>query len=225
MRISLSGAGRVALIASVAALLLSGPAYAGDRSSATDGASTAPPPGQVSVKVATSNGSGCVGGTAEVNLLPNNAGFTVTYHSEYLARAGIGANPTDFRKNCQINLQVDRPDGYTYAIAAARHRGFASLLEGASGLQRWYYYFQGTSPTRAAEHRFTGPDSDYWQTTDRFDASELVFAPCYAERNLNVNTELRVSAGTSEPDTASFMAADWSDDNVDAIYRFVWDRC
>jgi len=228
MTVNLSGTGRTMLVASAAAvaLLFAGPAYAGDHSnSAADPSFVPAPAGRVAIAVASSNGSGCAGGTAEVNVLPHNAGFTVTYHSEYLARAGIGADPTDFRKNCQVNLEIDRPDGYTYAIVAARHRGFASLLRGASGLQRWSHYFQGSSATKAAEHRFTGPYSDYWRTSDRFDVADLVWSPCHAQRNLNVNTELRVTAGTSEPDTASFMATDWSDDRVDAVYRFVWKRC
>jgi|SRR5918995_6929719 hypothetical protein len=229
MTVGLLGAGRTMLVASATAiaLLLSGSAYAGDQrdNSAADRPSVPPPAGTVAIAVASSNGSGCPRGTAEVNVLPDNAGFTVTYHSKYLAWAGVGADPTDFRKNCQVNLQVDRPDGYTYAIVAGRHRGVASLLSGSSGLQRWSYYFQGSSATRAAEHRFTGPYGDDWATSDRFDAADLVWSPCYAERNLNVNTELRVAAGTSEPDAASFMAVDWSDDRVDAAYRFVWKAC
>jgi hypothetical protein len=210
---------RAVLVASATtlALLLSGPAYAADESDT--------PTEQVIITAATSNGSGCVGGTADVNLLPNNAGFTVTYHSPYLARAGIGASPTDFRKNCQVNLAVDRPEGFTYAVIAASHRGFAHLPAGATGLQRWSHFFQGSSTTRSADHRFTGPFTDNWRTFDRVAPADLLFAPCDAERNLNVNTELRVAAGTSDPRTATFMAPNWSDNRVDASYRFVWKRC
>ncbi len=215
MSFKLGGARRALLLASATtvALLLPGAAHASDQA----------PPDQVTILDTTSNGSGCVGNTAEVTVLPRNAGFTVTYHSEYLAHAGVGAEPTDFRKNCQVSLTVDRPEGWTFAIASGRHRGFANLPEGATGLQRWLHYFQGTSPTRIADHRFAGPFRDYWRTADWFSPGERLWAPCDSERNLNVNTELRVTAGPSG--TATVMAPDWSDDEVDASYRFVWKRC
>jgi hypothetical protein len=210
--------------ATAIALLISAPAYAGARGdSAADG--SVAPPGNVAITVASSNGSGCVGDTAEVKAWSDNAGFTVTYHSRYLAWAGGGADPTDFRKNCQVNLQVDRPEGYTYAIVAARHRGFAHLPSGASARQRWSHYFQGSSVTSHSERRFAGPYGDDWQTSDRLPWADLVWAPCDYQRNLNVNTELRVSASASDPDTPAFIAADWSDDRADASYRFVWKHC
>ena len=224
MSVSLSSAARAVLIASVTtvALLLPGSAYAGEEADPADPAAA---PDGVSVALATSNGSGCPGNTAEVTVLPRTAGFTVTYHDEYVARSGLGAKPTDFRKNCQVNLAVDYPDGFTFAIVTASHSGFANLEQGASGLQRWAHYFQGSSTTRIADHRFTGPFRDNWRTFDRFGAAEQVWAPCDARRNLNVNTELRVTAGTSNPNTASLMAPDWTDDNPDATYRFLWRRC
>lgn len=220
MSFHLGSARRVLLVASATmlALLLPGSAHAADPAPADP-----TPPGHVAIAAASSNGSGCRGGTAEVTVLPGNTGFTVTYHSEYLAHAGLGAEPTDFRKNCLVSLTVDRPDGYTYAIAAARHRGFANLPDGANGLQRWSHYFQGTSPTRIIDNEFTSPYRGYWRTSDRLQPDQLVWAPCDAERNLNVNTELRVSAGS--PQSASLLAPDWSDDRVDASYRFVWRRC
>lgn len=224
MSVSLSSVARAALIASVTtvALLLPGSAYAGEDPADVDPSAA---PENVTVAVATSNGSGCPGNTAEVTVLPRTSGFTVTYHDEYLARSGIGADPTDFRKNCQVNLAVDYPDGFTFAIVAASHSGFANLERGASGLQRWLHYFQGSSTTRIADHRFTGPFRDNWQTFDRLGAAERLWAPCDERRNLNVNTELRVTAGASDPNTASLMAPDWTDDTADATYRFLWRRC
>ena len=220
----LSSVGRALLVTSATtlALILSAPAYAGEPSSTP--ADEAVPADQVAIAVATSNGSGCEANTADVEVLPRNGGFTVTYHTPYAARTGAGSDPTDFRKNCQVSLSVDRPDGWTYAVSSASHRGFASLRAGATGLQRWSHYIQGSSTTRSADHNFAGPYRDFWRTFDQVDQADLLFSPCDAERNLNVNTELRVSAGTSAPD-GSIMAADSSDDDVDSVYRFTWKRC
>src|SRR5688572_12725799 len=85
-----------------------------------------PPPDKIVIKVATVNGSGCPRGTAAVAVSPDNTAFTVTY-SDYLAQVGGGAPSNAFRKNCQLNLIVHVPGGFTYAIASVDYRGFASL--------------------------------------------------------------------------------------------------
>ena len=158
-------------------------------------------------------------------MSPDNTAFTVTY-SNYLAQAGKGAAPTDFRKNCQLNLRVHVPQGFTYAIAQADYRGFAHLERGATALERANYYFQGSSATASISHPFRGPIDDDWQQTDVTDVASLVFAPCGEERNLNVNTELRVNSGTSNPKTTnSFISMDSTDGSIETIYHFSWKRC
>jgi hypothetical protein len=223
MTIHLTRVGRVIAVASATTivLLLSGAAYAVGQSADDE---SAIPAAQVRI-AATSNGSGCPGGTADVKVLSNNGGFTVTYRDEYLARVGGGADPTDIRKNCQVNVQIDVPNGFSYAIASAQHNGLASLLAGAVGLQRWSQYFQGNSNTGAFDHRFVGPFRNSWQTNDQLTPGQLMWSPCNEQRNINVNTELRVTAGASPRDTTSYMRADSSDNDVDAAYRFTWRRC
>lgn len=183
-----------------------------------------PPDDKIVIDVQTVNGSGCPRGSAAVAVAPDNTAFTVTY-SDYLAQVGPEAAPTDFRKNCQLNLLVHVPHGFTYAIAQADYRGFAHLARGANGLQQASYYIQGTSPTSRIGHSFDGPYSDNWQTTDRKEISELVFAPCGEDRSLNVNTELRVSAGSSDSRSTSFMTMDSTDGGVNTKYHFAWKKC
>jgi hypothetical protein len=186
---------------------------------------TSPPGGKITVTVATVNGSGCPAGTAAVAASPDNTAFTVTY-SDYLAQVGVGAKPTDFRKNCQLSLRIQVPQGFTYAIAQADYRGFASLERGSRASQRAGYYFMGQSATTTVTHNVAGPFSDDWQATDRTDVASLVYAPCGEERNLNVNTELRVYAGTSNPrTTTSFMTMDSTDGSVSTLYHFAWKTC
>ncbi|MET8681081.1 DUF4360 domain-containing protein [Streptomyces sp. NPDC004647] len=183
------------------------------------------PPDKIVVELATVNGSGCPEGTAAVAVAPDNTAFTVTY-SEYLAKVGVGASPTDFRKNCQLNLRVHVPQGFTYAIAAADYRGFAKLERGATGLQKANYYFQGSPHTTDARHPFNGPLNDDWQTSDVTEIAAYVWAPCGEKRNFNINTELRVDAGSSNPEkTTSFMAMDSTDASVNTVYHLAWKEC
>jgi hypothetical protein len=180
-------------------------------------------PDYVMIDVATVNGSGCPAGTAAVAAADDRTAFTVTY-SQYLAQAGQGSAPTDFRKNCQLNIRVSYPQGFTFGIAQADYRGFAHLQAGATGTERGNYYFQGMSQTASRTHNFNGPFSDDWQATDRAQVSEVVYAPCGEVRNLNVNTELRVNAGSSSK-ANSFMTMDSTDSSVSTKYQFSWKRC
>jgi hypothetical protein len=184
-----------------------------------------PPLDEIVIDVVTVNGSGCPFGTAATAVSPDNKAFTVTY-SEYLAQVGPNAKPTDFRKNCQLALVVHVPQGFTYAIAQADYRGFAHLEEGATGMEKASYYFQGMSQTTPISHSYSGPISDNWQATDKVDVAQLVYKPCGEERNFNINTELRVSAGSSDPTkTTSFMTMDSTDGSINTIYHFAWKRC
>lgn len=183
-----------------------------------------PPPDKIVIKVATVNGSGCPAGTTAVAVSEDNTAFTVTY-SDYLAQAGGGSDPTAFRKNCQLNLIVHVPQGFTYAIASADYRGFAALQSGASGTQRASYYFQGSSNTASKTHPFSGPYNDNWQATDTTEWAQLVWAPCGVQRNFNINTELRVNAGTSSADKVSFMTMDSTDGDISTVYHMAWKEC
>ena len=183
-----------------------------------------PPPDKIVIDVATVNGSGCPQGTAAVAVSPDNTAFTVTY-SDYLAQAGGNSDPTASRKNCQLSLIVHVPQGFTYAIASADYRGYANLQPGASGVQRASYYFQGSSGTVYKNHNFTGALNDNWQATDTTDWAQLVWAPCGVQRNFNINTELRVSAGTSAPGSTSFMTMDSTDGDISTVYHLAWKEC
>lgn len=180
------------------------------------------PPGKITVDVVTVNGSGCPAGTAAVAVSHDNTAFTVTY-SDYTAQAGAGSTPTQLRKNCQLNLRVHYPQGFTFGIASADYRGFAHLPRGARGMQLASYYFAGQSSTGKSTHNITGPKSDNWQFTDRTEIGEIVFAPCGMVRHLNVNTEVR--AYSNSANETAFVSMDSTDGSVNTIYQFAWKRC
>jgi hypothetical protein len=181
----------------------------------------AAPAERITISVETVNGSGCSAGTARVSTAADDTSFTVTY-SDYYVLAGDGARPTESRKNCQLSLRVQIPQGLTFAVGQVDLQGFAHLQPGASGSQHSHYYFMGTSPTAQTSHEFKGPYSDHWRTSDR--AAALVYAPCGEVRNLNVNTELRVDAGGSGNGT-SFMAMDTTRGSVRSVYHLSWREC
>lgn len=210
---------RLLVAAATAALFASAmPAHAAP-SSIVD-----PPPDRIVIDIATVNGSGCPLGTAAVAVSEDNTAFTVTY-SEYLAQVGGNSAPTAARKNCQLSLVVHVPQGFTYAVASADYRGYASLRPGASSTEKASYYFQGSPSTASRTHAFRGPHEDNWQATDETDWAQLVWAPCGVQRNFNINTELRVNLGTSNPATTSYMTMDSTDGSINTVYHLAWKEC
>jgi hypothetical protein len=183
-----------------------------------------PPTGQITIDIVTVNGSGCRIGTAAIAVSPDNKAFTVTY-SDYLAQVGPQARPTDFRKNCQLNLKVNVPGGFTYGIAQADYRGFADLQKGAKGTAKASYYFQGMSDTDSRSKSWNGTMSDNWQVTHKTDVASIIYHPCGEKRNFNINTELRVDKGTSDAKKTSFMAMDSTDVSIATVYHFAWKKC
>jgi hypothetical protein len=176
-------------------------------------------PDGVAIEIVTVNGSGCPAGQGSATLFPDRSSFTIT-SPEYTASAGGTAGPTDFRTNCLVDIQIDRPQGWTYAVTEVHSAGFADLAPKVRGTSRVGLYFQGGASTRTASHPITGPTADNWQTTDVFDVASRVYAPCDAERNLNVNTELWVNLAKSDPAVRSLMAR-----GAETGYRIAWKRC
>jgi len=204
----------VAAIAGVALSLVTAPLVSGP--------ADAPPSGNITVQVVSVMGSGCPAGTVAVAPSPDNTAFTITY-SRFTAQTGGGAAATDRRKNCQLGLQLRIPSGFTYAVASADYRGYASLQPGATAEERANYYFQGDSQNQYVSHRLAGPWDDNWQATDAADVAALVFAPCGVTRNLNVNQELRVNAGSSRG--TSFITMDSTDGSISTVFHLSWRRC
>ena len=205
----------LAVASTVLVLSLSTPAHA-----AGDGS---PPPSRtvtITVEVIAANGSGCAPGTATVIANSDNTGFRIRYN-DFVAEAGGNADATDRRKNCQVGVLVSVPAGWTFAVAEADYRGRARLYSGATALQRTNYYWQASSDNNSADQTFSGPFNGYWNTQDV--APVLVYAPCAEQRVLNINTELRVDAGTSSYKSRMSMRS--SEGDVDTLFNFSWTRC
>jgi hypothetical protein len=181
----------------------------------------AAPDERIAVDVVTVNGSGCPQGTADVTVSGDNTSFSVSY-SHFQAQAGGGGDIVESRKNCQINLAVDVPSGFTFAVARADYRGFAHLESGATGMQKASYYFSGSSATVGSAHQLGAPYSGDWHFTDQ--AAGLIYKPCGEQRNFNINAELRVGAG-SDPARTSFITMDSTRGDVETVFHLAWKRC
>jgi hypothetical protein len=207
-----------AVVALSAALLLFVPAPA---SAGSQNPNDPPPNDRITVDVQTVNGSGCPAGTASVSVSPDNTSFRVRYRA-YVARTGGGADPTDFRKNCQIALLVHLPQGFTFAIARADYRGAANLKKDASATLTAAYYFQGDSDTLYLNHTLHGPFQDRWQATDITPVTALVFSKCGEDVGFNINSSLRVR---SDKDSSNWISMNSTTGDIDTLFHFHWKNC
>jgi hypothetical protein len=73
-------------------------------------------------------------------------------------------------------------------------------------------------------HNVTGHLVDDWETHDETPFASIVFRACGAERNLNINTELRVSQTGNTTET-SLVTTDTTDASLTTLIHLAFRRC
>jgi uncharacterized protein DUF4360 len=186
------------------------------------------------VELVSVGGTGCKKDDFVIALADDKTAFTISY-TNYTAAAGTGAKPQESRKNCNLNVKVKVPNGFTYGIAGADMRGYANLAPGANGLAKVSFWFQGNPMTGFINHNiressFSFPGSyvdgqfdDNWETSDQTQFAAIVWASCSAQRNLNVNTELRATAPASAP--YSWVTEDTTDISLTTVFHLAFQPC
>jgi hypothetical protein len=167
-------------------------------------------------------GSGCPAGSVAENLSPDRQAFTLLFDN-YIAEVGPGVSAREKRKNCQINVSLDFPQGWTFAIADVDYRGYASLDRGVTGVQQASYYFQGEGKTGTLQTIMRGPLDKDFQIRDTLALTALVWAPCGAKRSLNINSQVRLDSNSRH--AVGLLTTDSIDGSVKTIYNLKWKRC
>ncbi|KAJ3345298.1 hypothetical protein HDU91_007394, partial [Kappamyces sp. JEL0680] len=76
-----------------------------------------PDPSTVYVNGITYGGSGCPAGSVATAFSADRTIFTMIYDS-FIASSGTGVPVTESRKNCQVNVDMHYPQGWSYAIVS-----------------------------------------------------------------------------------------------------------
>jgi hypothetical protein len=168
-------------------------------------------------------GTGCPAGSVAQSVSPDAHQFTLLFDS-FVASAGPGVAITESRKNCQVNVQLHVPQGWSYSITTVDYRGYVSLDPYVTGVQQSTYYFAGYLNQATASTTFTGQlDQDYLNR-DTLAMQNLVWSPCGAQRNLNINTSVRVN-NRFNPGGQGLLTVDSLDGQVAQIYHLQWQQC
>lgn len=167
-------------------------------------------------------GTGCPQGTARAVVSPDRQSFTMIF-DQYVANAA-GSGALD-RKNCQILVNFDFPQGWSYSIFRMDYRGFYDLSAGASGSQQALYYFQGGVKQGRLNTNFYGPSSGSYTLSDTLGINDVVWSDCTARRALNVNTSLLARVNPNNPAGYAYLTTDSADGSVQTTYALQWKQC
>lgn len=90
-----------------------------------------PDPSKPFVETITYGGSGCPQGTVGQSISDDRTVFTLIFDS-FVASSGPGIPSTETKKNCQINVSLRLPRGFSAWVETTTRRGYAQLSAGLS---------------------------------------------------------------------------------------------
>jgi Domain of unknown function (DUF4360) len=184
---------------------------------------------KVTIKGITYAGSGCKAGS--VAITPTSDWQTVTLaFDSYVASIGPNEKLTDRRKNCNININLYYPPGYSYTLYKTDYFGRAELEAKVTARQSSTYWFAGFVSQKATlKTNFDGPYSDTYSLSDTLGNDVRVWSPCGASTTLNIDTELLLN---NDKDTtkSGFITTDVIDHSVKTkktkhLYGIKWKKC
>jgi len=179
-------------------------------------------PDYVRVRSISYAGSGCPAGSVAENISLDKQAFTLLFDS-YIAEIGPGVSVREKRKNCQLLVDLDFPQGWTYTVMDVDYRGYVSIERGVTAEQSSAYYFQGQGATARLATSMRGPKDEDFHIRDTLGLSATVWAPCGARRALNINSQINLTA--SNRNASGVIMQDSIDGNLTQIYNLKWKRC
>ncbi|KAJ2988363.1 hypothetical protein HDV02_005632, partial [Globomyces sp. JEL0801] len=169
-----------------------------------------PDQSQVYVQGITYGGTGCPQNTVSIAMASDQKTFTLIF-DQFVASSGAGTTALDARKNCQVNVDLKYPPGFSYSIAQIDYRGYVNVPAGVTATQKANYYFAGQTAQIASQTKFVGPQSKDYTTSDKIEMANMVWSPCGAVARGNVNAQVRLEGDLTK---AGQITVDSIDDNI-----------
>jgi hypothetical protein len=176
---------------------------------------------EVYVKEITYNGSGCPKDSVAIALSEDLTTFTLLF-SNFIAQSGKNIAATENRKNCQVNVDIRYPQGWSYSIATIDYRGYIGIPKGVSAVQKANYYFAGSTSQVSAESKWNGPLSQDYLTRNQIPVQNTVWSQCGKVERGNVNAQVRLEGDLTK---SAQITVDSIDGTVKQVYGLQWLRC
>jgi hypothetical protein len=157
-------------------------------------------------------------------LSPDLTELTLRFDA-FAAEIGPGVPLSRSRRICQILLDLDFPQGWSYSVVGVDYRGFANLEPGVSAVLQSAYYFQGEFQTARLQTTLTGPRVGNYQVRDSLGPNALVWSPCGAQRALIISASVWLMNTSGNPNARGVMTTDSTDGRARVVGRLQWRRC
>lgn len=167
-------------------------------------------------------GTGCPQGTVSKSMSEDKTTFTLIFDA-YVVSIGQGVAITESRKNCQLNINLKVPVGWSYTVGTIDYRGYAQLPAGAIGQTASTYYFSGNREQCRTTRTFTGPMANDYKVRDTFDVNSLVWSDCKATTPVNIKNEIYVSSPNKA--LSAQMTTDSIDGKFTQTHSLSWKNC
>jgi hypothetical protein len=179
------------------------------------------PPREVYVGSVSYGGTGCPQGTVGSSLSNDRSSLTLAFN-QLNAATGTGIPITASRKNCQLNLNLAVPAGWSYAIATVDYRGYVQLPAGVSAEHKTTAYFQGQTAQVSTGVQFAGPVAKDYVSRDTVAPAAQVWMPCGMTTPLNINEQARVIGPANK---SAQLTTNSVDGKVTLVLGLQWKRC
>jgi hypothetical protein len=177
-----------------------------------------PDPSTVSLGTLHTDGTGCSGGNAFVELAPDVTALAVRY-DDFTVQ---GSDTPRIRQSAKCSVAVDlvAPQGWSLGIAAVALQGGANLARRSNASHVVTYGVKGGS-TRREIGRISLPGGFTGDYADRFATPEdqIIFTPCEGtKKGLRITTTIGITGeGTLKGDALS--------GSVHQFYELAWRQC
>ena len=166
-------------------------------------------------------GTGCPAGTASVTLSPEQDAISILF-DQFVAEAGSSTGKRVDRKNCNLAIPVQIPQGYSVSVIQTDYRGFNLVPSGGYNRLDTEYFWAGVRGPRFSKV-FSGPQNANYTQTNGIIADTLVWTPCGASITLRVNSSIMAQSNSRMEQ--SMMTVDTADITSGLIYHVQWRRC
>lgn len=185
---------------------------------------TTPPKDKVYIEKVTWAGSGCPGGTAKAVLSEDLSNVKLIF-SDYIAEIGPSVkSPSQWRKNCLVNIKVKFPEGYTYTIFTTDYDGYIKLDKKVKATQKSEYSFTGSTKKMTFESNWVGPLSTDYYVWDDISVASYIYSPCGYKSTLNINTQIRLD-NSKNTAGSGLITTDSIGSKATHIYHLHWKKC
>jgi len=134
-------------------------------------------------------------------------GTLVVNFGTMVAEKGAGISLLGSRKTCSVTLDLNVPQGLSYALVGHAAIGYDDLSASDTRTLTVTNFFQGQETTASVKSTVTGPRTGNYFSRHQNTAAETVWSPCNLARAHTITAAVRVGSGENS-DVSSLSALD-----------------